>query len=89
MNELEALIAPLVARRLSVDENSAEYAFITRQLRGLRYTREGAGGIIEDLDPVNGFDTATGPLPALSPQECQRSSQPGSKEGSLREPRPA
>ena len=28
---------------------------IERQLQGLRYTYEGAGGIIEDLDPEWGY----------------------------------
>lgn len=50
MEELEKLIAELVQRKRGLDLDSAEYAFIQRQLNGLRYTYEEAGPIWEGLD---------------------------------------
>jgi len=49
--ELEQTIAALIARKYAAPEGSAERRFLVRQLTGLRYSREEAGGIIEDLDP--------------------------------------
>jgi len=50
-DDLEATIAALVARRNAcADGDSAECRMIERQLNGLRYTREEAGGIMEDYD---------------------------------------
>jgi hypothetical protein len=63
-DDLEAVIRPLAEERMQCDPNSARYKFLTRQLRGLRYTREEAGGIIEDVDPFGWGDTCnvvTGP----------------------------
>jgi hypothetical protein len=51
MNDLEQTIARLVARKNAAVEGSAEHRMVVRQLTGLRYTREEAGPIIEDLDP--------------------------------------
>jgi len=45
------MIADLVDRKNACPEGSAERRFYVRQLTGLRYTFEEAGGIIEDLDP--------------------------------------
>jgi len=42
----------MIDRKRDLDEGSAEYRMIIRQLTGLRYTREEAGGIIEDPDPM-------------------------------------
>lgn len=49
--ELEQLIAELVKRKQAVDIDGAEYAFLQRQLNGLRYGYEEAGPIWEGLDP--------------------------------------
>jgi hypothetical protein len=53
---LEATIAALVARKNAAPEGSAAYRMAMRQLIGLRYTRELAGPIIEELDPYWGED---------------------------------
>ena len=52
VEELERVIAELVARKNAAREGSAERAMAVRQLQGLRYGRgnEEAGGIIEQLD---------------------------------------
>jgi hypothetical protein len=52
--ELEQLIAGLVARKNATEVDSAEWRFYERQLAGIRYSYELAGGIIEDLDPYWG-----------------------------------
>jgi hypothetical protein len=49
--ELERVIAALIERRYAAAEGSAVHRMAERQLRGLRYTYEEAGGIIEELDP--------------------------------------
>jgi hypothetical protein len=48
--ELERIIAALVARRHAAAEGSASRRAAERQLQGLRYTYDGAGGIIEELE---------------------------------------
>lgn len=60
--ELEQTIAALVKRKNAAEEDSAEYLFAMRQLQGLRYSYEGAGGIIEELDPW-GWGSYCRPLP--------------------------
>lgn len=52
--ELERIIADLVARKNATEMESAEWLFYERQLAGIRYSHELAGGIIEDLDPYWG-----------------------------------
>jgi hypothetical protein len=54
-DELEKIIQDLIDRKNAAPEGSAERLFLERQLRGLRYTYEDAGGIIEDLDPCWGY----------------------------------
>ena len=49
--ELEGLIAELIEAKYAAPEGSAEYLMVKRQLAGLRFTRELAGPIMEDLDP--------------------------------------
>ena len=51
MDDLERTITKLVIRKEAAVPGSAEYRMAVRQLTGLRYTREKAGGIIEELDP--------------------------------------
>ena len=53
--DLEQTIRDLIDRKNAAPEDSAEQRFLERQLRGLRYTYEDAGGIIEDLDPCWGY----------------------------------
>ena len=53
MNDLEQTIADLIARKDAAAPGSAQHRMAVRQLIGLRYTREEAGPIIEDLDPVD------------------------------------
>jgi hypothetical protein len=50
--ELERVIAALVARKNAAPDNSAGFRMAERQLRGLRYNcpLEATGGIIESLD---------------------------------------
>ena len=52
MKELERTIAALIERKYAAKEGSAEYRMVMRQLLGLRRTREDAGPIMEDLDPM-------------------------------------
>ena len=54
--ELEAVIADLVARKNAAADGSTEQRFLIRQLAGLRYSREMAGPIIEELDPYWGAE---------------------------------
>jgi hypothetical protein len=49
--DLEQTIDELVYRKKGLDIDSPEYQLINRMLTKLRYSREEAGGIIEDLDP--------------------------------------
>ena len=48
--DLEKIIDELVYRRKLLPLDSPEYQLINRMLTKLRYSREDAGGIIEDLD---------------------------------------
>jgi hypothetical protein len=69
--DLERTIADLVDRKKNLDLDSPEYQLINRMLTGLRYSREEAGGIIEDLDPF-GWGATCRPLtatPAQSPRQ--------------------
>jgi hypothetical protein len=52
------MIEALVERKNAAPENSAERKLCERQLIGLRYSHEDAGGIIEDLDPIDWGSTA-------------------------------
>jgi hypothetical protein len=52
--ELEEVIAALVARKDALPDVGAEYRFLERQLNALRYTYERAGDIWEELDPCWG-----------------------------------
>ena len=63
--ELEAQIQAIVWRKNAAETKSPEWRFCVRQLQGLRYSREEAGGIIESLDPYWGFDAV--PLPDTAP----------------------
>jgi hypothetical protein len=58
--ELEAVIAALVERKNAAADGSAERRFLIRQLAGLRYSRELAGPIIENLDPYWGSESFWG-----------------------------
>jgi hypothetical protein len=53
---LEQIIRDLIKRKNACPEDSAEQRFYERQLAGLRYTYEEAGGIIEELDRYWGAD---------------------------------
>ena len=66
--DLEQTIADLIDRKKKLPEDSAEYLLIERELTGLRYSREEAGGIIEDLDPF-GWGGYCRPLPATTSPE--------------------
>jgi hypothetical protein len=50
--DLEQTIADLIDRKKNLPEDSAKYQLIERELRGLRYSREHAGGIMEDFRPL-------------------------------------
>jgi hypothetical protein len=52
VDDLEQTIATLIERKYAATEGSAEYRMVMRQLYGLRHTREEAGPIMEDLDPM-------------------------------------
>jgi hypothetical protein len=77
--ELERIIADLIEQKHAAEEGSAEYHFVMRQLSGLRFTRELAGPIMEELDPF-GWG-ATQPLPSTENPEG-RLVQPFRKAGS-------
>jgi hypothetical protein len=49
--DLEKIFDDLIYRKKNLDLDSLDYRLINRILTGLRYAREDAGGIIEDLDP--------------------------------------
>lgn len=68
MDDLEATIRDLIARKNALPEESAEYQLVVRELTGLRYSYEDAGPIIEELDPF-GWGGATSPLPTLAAPE--------------------
>ena len=79
-NELERIIETLVERRYAAPEGSAERLMAERQLKGLRYTYQGAGGIIEDLDPEWGYSVRiTGPRQQPPNQAAQEAIQTGSR----------
>ena len=61
MDDLESIIKDLIERKDALPEDSPEHRFVVRQLIGLRYSREEAGGIIEDLDPM-GWGSYARPL---------------------------
>jgi hypothetical protein len=69
--DLEQTIADLIDRKKNLPEDSAEYQLIERELRGLRYSREEAGGIMEDLDHF-GWGGYCRPLPATTATEPRR-----------------
>lgn len=52
VDDLETTIAALIEERNRCEPDTARHKFATRQLRGLRYSCEEAGPIIEDLDPI-------------------------------------
>jgi hypothetical protein len=56
MDDLEQIIQNLVDRKNALPLDSPERRFYERQLAGLRYSREEAGGIIEELDRYWGAD---------------------------------
>jgi len=69
--DLEQTIAELIRRKRRLPEHSAEYQLIERELTGLRYSRQEAGPIMEDLDPF-GWGGSCRPLPATtSPEPSQ------------------
>jgi hypothetical protein len=78
--DLEQTIADLVDREKALDIDSAEYQLIDRELTGLRYSREDAGGIIEDLDPF-GWGATCRPLTA-TPAQGPRQVLPFRRSGS-------
>ena len=51
-DDLEKIIATLIERKYAAPEGSAEHRLAVRELAGLRYSREEAGPIMEDLDPL-------------------------------------
>jgi hypothetical protein len=79
---LENSIAELIERKNNATEGSPEYELAMRCLAGLRYSREDAGPIMEDLDPY-GWG-ATTPLPHVDQPEGRLISlrQPAGKPGS-------
>jgi hypothetical protein len=68
--DLEQIIDDLVYRKKALDLDSPEYQLINRILTGLRYSREEAGGIIEDLDSF-GWGATCRRLEASPPTEGQ------------------
>jgi hypothetical protein len=69
--DLEQTIADLIDRKKKLPEDSAEFQLIERELTGLRYSREEAGGIIEDLDPF-GWGATCRPLDSTPATESQQ-----------------
>jgi hypothetical protein len=69
--ELEQTIANLIDRKKNLPEDSAEYQLIERELRGLRYSCEHAGGIMEDLDHFGwgGYCRPLESTPATEPRQ--------------------
>jgi hypothetical protein len=55
------VVADLVERKNAAPEGSAEYLLSKRALAGLRYSREEAGPIMEDLDPLEREATSSNP----------------------------
>jgi hypothetical protein len=68
-DDLEQVIADLLARRKAAPAGSAERKFLERQLQAIRYSREGAGEIIEALDPLTWGGVPVTPLPSRPRQE--------------------
>jgi hypothetical protein len=66
--DLEQIIKTLIWRKRTA--RGAELQLIERELRGLRYSYETAGGIIEDLDPI-GWGSYCRPLPAAPATDTQ------------------
>jgi hypothetical protein len=58
MDDLERTIRDLIRRKDAAPEGSAERRLIERELSGLRFSREEAGPIMEDLDPLDWGSTA-------------------------------
>jgi hypothetical protein len=52
MDDLEQAIADLIARKNAALKARRNARMAARQLRGLHYSCEGAGPIMEDLDPL-------------------------------------
>jgi hypothetical protein len=48
--DLRKIIADLIKAKYEAIEDSPEHRLIVRRLANLRFSREGAGGIIKDLD---------------------------------------
>jgi hypothetical protein len=69
--DLEQTIADLIDRKKNLPEDSAEYQLIERELRGLRYSHEHAGGIMEDLDHFGwgGYCRPLESSPATEPRQ--------------------
>ena len=59
-DELEQTIRRLIDRKNKLPEESAEYAFMLRQLRGLLFSWGEAARIIEDPDPWDWVSTYFG-----------------------------
>jgi hypothetical protein len=59
--ELEKTIADLIEQKNTAPEGSAAYRLAVRELAGLRYSRELAGPIMEDLDPYEWGAMCTNP----------------------------
>ena len=70
MDDLERTIAALIRRKNALPERSRERQLIDRELTGLRYSYEEAGGIIEDLDPW-GWHMSARPLPHTPAEDRQ------------------
>ena len=69
--DLEQTIADLIDRKKKLPEDSAEYQLIERELTGLRYSCEEAGGIMEDLDHFGwgGYCRPLESSPATEPRQ--------------------
>ena len=52
VEHLEAVVVDLIERKYAAREGSAEHRMAIRQLIGLRLSREEAGPMMEDLDPL-------------------------------------
>jgi hypothetical protein len=77
---LEKAIADLIERKYAAPKGSAAYRLAVRELAGLRYSREMAGPIMEDLDPwgwgaVTPNQSVEGPGPVLPLQRPPRCTQ--------------
>ena len=61
-DDLEKTIADLIERKYAAPEGSAERCLVMRELAGLRYSREEAGPIMEDVDPLEWGATTPNPV---------------------------